>query len=142
MTPDSINELRSQLEVDEDKRYKPYRCSKGALTIGIGHNLDAKPISEAAVQQIFNDDFNDVIHDLNTKLPWWKNLDEVRQQVLANMCFNLGISKLLKFKDTLEHLRTGHFALAADAMVNSLWYKQVGMRSRRLVAMMRTGEQA
>lgn len=81
-----------------------------------------------------------MIKELDRNLSWWKNLDEVRQRVLFDMCFNLGVTKLLAFKNTLEAIRTGRYDDAAAGMLNSLWAKQVKGRATRLANMMRTGK--
>jgi len=60
--------------------------------------------------------------------------------VLIDMCFNLGMAGLLGFQKMIEALERGYYERAADEMVNSRWYGQVGERGRRLEAMMRTGE--
>lgn len=134
--------LFKQLETaHEARRTKMYKCSAGFNTIGIGHNLDANPISERAVDIIFEDDVKDIVLDpLDKHLPWWRMLDEVRQLVLADMCFNMGWHTLAGFNNTLSALERKDFEATASGMENSLWYKQVGWRGERLVKMMRTGE--
>jgi lysozyme len=67
------------------------------------------------------------------------SIDEVRQRVLANMCFNMGITRLLKFRNMLGAIQLKNWDRAADEMVNSPWYTQVGARAVRLVQAMRTG---
>lgn len=76
---------------------------------------------------------------LDTHLAWWRTLDDVRQDVIANMAFNLGVGKLLGFKNTLAMIRTGDYAGAASNMLLSAWARQVGSRARRLSVQMRTG---
>ena len=73
------------------------------------------------------------------ELPWWRKLDEVRQRVLANMCFNLGIDKLLGFQNALAAMAKGVYTTAAAEMQDSLWYGQVGQRAVRLCSAMETG---
>jgi lysozyme len=131
--------LKAQLRVDEGVRYKPYRDSLGFLTIGVGHNLEAKPLSSRAVDIILEDDIEDTLRDLQSNLPWVSFLSENRQLVLANMCFNLGIQKLLTFKNTLKAAQEGRYNDAAEGMKNSLWATQVGARATRLIELMRTG---
>jgi lysozyme len=75
MTEESLKELRAQLYVDEGLRLKPYRDTVGHLTIGIGHNLDAKPISNRAADVILEDDIADVLKDLDRAIPLWRQLD-------------------------------------------------------------------
>lgn len=138
MTRDNTN-LTKQLTIDESKRNKMYLDSNKIPTIGIGHNLRDKPISDAAVMQIFNDDVQDTIDDVNAHLLWFTNLNPIRQDVLLNMCFNLGIGGLLKFKDTLALIQQGKYSEAANAMLQSTWATQVGDRAKRLSDIMRNG---
>lgn len=130
--------LFKELLRDEGLKLTAYTDTVGILTIGIGHNLNV-PISEAAAKQIFLDDLDRHRTDLFNALPWVSSLDDVRQRVLVNMAFNLGVPGLLKFANTLELVHTGHYAAAADAMLQSLWARQVKSRALRLAQMMRTG---
>lgn len=130
--------LLKELLRDEGLKLTAYRDTVGKLTIGIGHNLE-RPISEPAAQRIFEDDVDEHWRELQAALPWVDQLDDVRQRVLLNMAFNLGVPGLLKFTNTLELIRMGRYAKAADAMLHSLWASQVKSRAVRLAAMMREG---
>ena len=77
--------------------------------------------------------------DLDRYEPWWCTLSPSRQRVLINMCFNLGISRLLDFKLALAAMKAGKFHLAAAEMLDSKWAKQVGERAERLAVMMKEG---
>jgi lysozyme len=77
--------------------------------------------------------------ELFRALPWASALDDVRQRVLLDMAFNLGLPGLLQFKRTLEAIRTGQYQQAATMMLDSLWARQVGQRAERLSRMMATG---
>jgi lysozyme len=79
---------------------------------------------------------------LRTKLPWLAfvaDTQPVRYAVLLNMAYNMGVTKLLRFKTTLELVKTGHYTTAASAMLDSLWAKQLGRRPRVLSDMMAVG---
>ena len=130
--------LRDELTRDEGKVLSPYRDSVGKLTIGIGHNLDDKPLSERAVQVIFEDDLADAMAYLDQKLPWWRTLSDARRRVLVNMTFNMQ-GKLLGFVRALAAMKAGDFEEAANQMHNSMWAGQVGQRATRLCEMMRRG---
>src|SRR5690606_33278837 len=65
-------------------------------------------------------------------------LDPVRQRIMVNMAFNLG-NRLEGFKNTLAMIRAGDYVKAARNMEKSLWYRQVGRRSKELVKSMETG---
>jgi lysozyme len=135
----NYEKLLAELEVDEGLRLKPYRDSVGKLTIGIGRNLDDKGISEAAARFLLGEDVLEVEAGLDEALPWWRQQEEVRQRVLANMAFNMGLAGLLQFTNTLAAVREGRYEDAASGMLASLWARQVGPRATRLAEMMRTG---
>ena len=86
-----FDKLKQLLKLNEGVRNTVYFCTEGFATIGVGHNLDAKPISDEAIEQILDDDLKDCIRDVST-LAVWEGLDEVRQAVLIDMCFNLVMS--------------------------------------------------
>jgi lysozyme len=132
-----LDALKADLVRDEGQRLSPYTDTAGKLTIGIGHNLTDRGISQAVCDAIFAEDIATVISDLDRELPWWTRLDEPRQRVLANMAFNLGIAKLLLFRHTLDAMARGDYGAAADGMAASLWASQVGPRAQRLIAVMR-----
>lgn len=131
--------LLKQLRVDEGTRYKPYRDTVGKLTIGVGRNLDDRGLSPDEVDYLLNNDVKLVEMELDGQLPWWRSMSDARQEVLANMCFNLGITKLLGFKNTLQFMKEGRYDAAARGMEASMWFRQVGDRARRLVKMMEEG---
>ncbi len=122
---------------------KMYLDTVKKWTIGFGHNLSDKPISAHACEMILDDDVQDVINELNIRIPWWQGLDDVRQRVLADMCFNMGWGNgkkgLSSFPNTLRLIQQKKYVEAANAMRNSLWYKQVGPRAVKLCKMMETG---
>lgn len=143
----NIDKIKELLILHEAKRNKIYKCSQGFNTIGIGHNLDTNPISDRAIDIIFEDDLNEVINALDKYIPWWKTLSENRQHVLIDMAFNLGVGpstefptgQLLKFKNTLKAMQEGRFEDASKGMGSSLWATQVGNRATRLINMMLEG---
>lgn len=138
--------LYAELRRDEGVRDRPYRDTKGKLTVGVGHNLAATPLpaawtyplSPAQITQLLATDVAATLAQLDTNLKWWRTLSEVRQRVVANMAFNLGISKLLGFRQALGAMQEGAWDVAADQMRASEWYGQVGARAVRLCAAMRT----
>ena len=117
----------------------PYRCPAGRLTIGYGHNLE-NGISPTVAALILQEDMHTAQAAVQGAWKWWKNLDEVRQFVLVDMCFNMGLAKLCTFKKFLAAIQRGDFTTAAREMLESRWAGQVGHRARELAEMMRTGE--
>lgn len=131
--------LTQELERDEGIRLKVYKDSLGIETIGIGRNLRDVGISKAEAYMLLGADIDSVERDLDRALPWWRQLSDNRQRVLANMCFNLGINRLLGFKNTLAAMKEGRYADAAEGMLASKWASQVGQRAVRLANMMMEG---
>jgi len=132
--------LREMLIIDEGIRLKPYKDSVGKTSIGIGRNLDDVGITKDEATFLLDNDIKAAIESLDTILPWWRGMSEVRQHVIVNMCFNLGISKLMGFKLALEAMEAGDYETAANQMTNSAWFNQVGARAIRLVSLMRNGK--
>jgi lysozyme len=89
--------------------------------------------------QIMHEDIDEAIAGLTDHLPWWVQLDEVRQRVLVNMVFNMGIDRFLSFRRMIAALMGRNFQLAADEMQDSDWFHEVGARAVRLISMMRQG---
>ncbi|MFC7515107.1 glycoside hydrolase family protein [Herbaspirillum sp. GCM10030257] len=139
----NIENLTSELIVDEALKLKPYHCTAGKLTIGIGRNLDDVGISADEARYLLKNDIDRVCTQLDAALPWWRTMSERRQRVLANMCFNMGIGNstrgLLSFRNTLASMQRGDYKAAAKGMRDSAWAKQVGARSERLAKMMEEG---
>ena len=141
MTEALMNRIKAQLVRHEGLRLKPYRCTAGKLTIGIGRNLDDRGISQKEAYAMLERDIQDCEQWLIDEIPEvYNKLDEVRQSVLLNMCFNLGIKGLLEFKNTLSFIGAGDWERAANNMLASKWAKQVGMRAIQLSEMMRKGQ--
>jgi lysozyme len=131
--------MKAELKRDESVRLKPYRDTVGKLTIGVGRNLDDVGITAHEADFLLTGDIANAIHDLDMALPWWGNLSEVRQRALLNMCFNLGIHRLLGFRNMLEALRKGEYVEASNQALNSKWAQQVGSRAQRIAVQFVTG---
>tara|TARA_R110000868_G_scaffold3596_1_gene22679 strand:- start:1098 stop:1547 length:450 start_codon:yes stop_codon:yes gene_type:complete len=146
----NFEKLKEQLSIDEGNLLVAYLDTMGILSVGRGHNCAVKPvpgvlkpgdkITEEISSELFRVDIQESIDQLDRHLPWWRLLDDVRQNVLANMCFNMGINTLKQFRNTLQFIQSGSYGMAADGMMQSLWARQVGDRAKRLSKMMRTGE--
>lgn len=126
---------------DEGFQNRMYTCPRGKLTIGVGFNLEANGLCDEAI-------FVQLRHDIAKSQgsaekvvgPVWKEMDEVRQDVLTSMVFQMGAGGFAKFTDTIAAVREKKWAEAANHMLNSRWAKQTGKRARRLAEMMEKGE--
>lgn len=132
--------LKTQLILHEDLKLKPYRCTAGKLTIGVGRNLEDRGISKKEALYLLDNDIEEVTGELSRRLPWFADLNGPRKAVLIDMAINLGVDGLMAFKRTLAAIARGDYAEASREMMNSKWYRQVKSRGVRLVNQMRTGD--
>ena len=129
--------LKKDLIRDEGMRLKPYRCTAGKLTIGVGRNLDDVGISEKEALDMLQSDIVRTYDALNKSLAFFPNLSQNQQRALINMAYNLGVDGLLKFKNMLAELSRGNLEAAAKEALNSKWAKQVGKRAERVAELLR-----
>ena len=127
------------LKFDEGEELFPYKDTEGNLTIGVGHLL-ANGITPEVSKILFYIDFLKAQNDCLAKIPCYSSLNEARRYVLANMCFNVGIRRLLGFKKMLAAVAAGDWSRAAAEMLDSKWARQVGPRAERLQNIMLKGE--
>ena len=128
-----------RLQAYDDATGKPIRAGsklQGHPTIGIGRNL-ARGISQMEAMILLKQDIFECRRDLTKTYPWFATLSDVRQRVLLDMAFNLGMKGLAGFKMTLRLIAEGKYEQAADHMTRSKWYGQVGKRAQRLCHMMK-----
>lgn len=137
MSTDEI--LKKQLTLHEGKEKMPYVDSVGKITIGVGRNLTDRGLSEDEIEYLLNNDIELCKKDLDNHLPWWRSMNETRQRVIIDMCFNLGIRRLLGFHATLRFMSEKKYKEAALQMLQSKWAKQVKGRALRLSKMMEEG---
>ena len=135
-----MTSLEDQLIDHEGLELKPYQCTADKLTIGVGRNIEDRGITEDEARYLLKNDIKIVEDELLEKKPVVAGLDAVRQRVLVDMGFNLGIPTLLKFQNMWAAIEEEDFQTAADEAMDSRWAKQVGRRAERLCQAMATGE--
>ena len=143
----NINQLRKELERDEGCKYEIYLDHLGYPTFGIGHLITdddsewwsdvGTEVSEERVKEAFSSDIETVLSDCERLYEDFGDLPEEVQLIIANMMFNLGYTRLSKFKGMKRGVDARDWNAAADEMVDSLWYRQVTNRANRLVKRMR-----
>lgn len=143
-----VNQLKEQLKRHEgtvrlgNGAHKPYLCPAGKLTLGYGRNIEERGITEDEADYLLSNDIAIAQRELAGTLPWFLSLDEVRQDALINMHFNLGLSRLLGFRKTLAAFAAGDWKKAGDEMLDSRWARQVGARAQELADQVRSGSYA
>ena len=144
----NIDQLRKELERDEGVKYEVYLDHLGYPTFGIGHLItDDDPecgatvgtkIDSDRVQEAFEADVESVLSDCERLYVQFEHLPEEVKLIVANMMFNMGYTRLSKFKGMKRGVDARDWNQAADEMIDSKWYNQVTRRADRLVVRMRS----
>ena len=111
-------------------------AAKGNLSIGIGRNLDAKPLSPHIIYMMLDEDIREAADIGHSYCPeFWSHYPEHISRALIELWFNMGN----RFSPTawptfFKHLSAKDYKDCATSLVNSRWYSQVQLlRSRRIV---------
>lgn len=135
----NIQRLRQQLIKHESIELKPYRCTSDKLTIGVGRNIEDRGISHETAMQMLDEDIDICVNELQQTISYWNDLPSRVKEGLINLCFNMGISRLMAFKKTFGFLRESMFDKAADELLESRYANQVGQRAIDVADMIREG---
>ena len=144
----NLEKLREELEIDEGCKYEIYLDHLGYPTFGIGHLITeddpeydwevGTSIDTYRVHEAFEDDVQSVLTDCEKLYVQWEHLPEEVQLIIANMMFNMGLTRLRKFRGMRRAVDGRHWKAAAIEMVDSRWYHQVPNRAKRLVERMKS----
>lgn len=147
-----LDRLVARLKRREGFSGKAYVDTTGNVTVGYGHNLGflglgvkfapVGEISEAVATQILMDDLTRSMQEFRALWSFVDILDEVRQEVLYDMFFNMGAGKFgpTKWPIFFRQVRQGQYGAAADNMMRTRWARQVGDRALELARMMASGK--
>jgi lysozyme len=153
------NEAKDLIRKHEGVKDTVYPDTKGIPTIGIGFNLhreDAKSritslgldyksvldgsvsLTDRQIEKLFEYDFIIAVGAAGNFLPTFQQQPREIKIVLVDMAYNLGGEGLGRFLRFRQALLEQDYKKAANEMVNSKWYYQVGDRSKELVSMVRS----
>ena len=137
------DKLYEEIKADEGEVLEVYKDHLGYPTIGIGHLVRAedeehgKPtgtkITAERSRKLFDRDVQCAIEDCERLYGQWHNWPEEVQLILVNMAFNLGATRLAKFKNMHNMLSQHKWKEAAAEGRDSRWYRQVTNRAERLM---------
>jgi lysozyme len=150
-----------KLIASEGLRLQVYQDTLGIDTIGIGRNLEDRGITkeelddldipsidhvyeygitEADAVYLATNDVQIVEDELVRAHPCVDRLDSVRQLILMDMAFNMGVPRLCKFVKMWNAIHEEDYPTAAKEMLDSRWANQVKSRSTILANAMHNGE--
>jgi len=132
-----LTQVRKRLIEHEGIKLKPYHCTAGKLTIGVGRNLDDRGISQATATQMLEEDIDIVLDELKRAVPSWSNLAWNYQEALVDLAFNMGVPKLMMFVKMLGAIEAGDGDKAASELLDSRYAQQVGQRAQNIAALLR-----
>jgi lysozyme len=136
------------LELHEGKVYHAYQDSMGYWSIGVGFLIDKRRggrVPEEVVEYWTEVVWSQHRAALLKVQPWVADLDEVRQYVMYDMTYNLGVEPFdgdgfKDWPDFIKQMKEGSYAAASENMLTTLWARQVRQRAWRLAEMVRSGE--
>lgn len=147
LPPNLIEQIKEDLVRHEGYVTEIYLCSEGYPTFGIGHMVTENdmeytwpvgtPVTDERILQVFHDDCKVAVADVELLVDNLSDHPDFVSRVLVNMAFNIGRPRLSKFKNMLAAIEAKDYNLAAEEMIDSKWYRQVGRRSEELVEIMR-----
>jgi lysozyme len=134
--------LRDLLIADEGLRLKPYRCTEGKLSVGVGRNLDDVGITREEAMMLLDHDITRATNAAAEVVgrDVFGSLNPARQAALVSMAFQMGRAGLEGFNRMLLCIRAGDWQGAQDNALDSKWARQTPARAERIARMILTGE--
>ena len=138
--------MEEELIRDEGLRLRPYTCSAGHLTIGVGHKITGREslgdtISLEVAGMLLTRDIATALAAATRIFgrERFEGFAEARQRAVVNMIFNLGEDRFQGFKRMIAAIQAGSWADAAAHCLDSKYAQQVGERAKRVARQLREG---
>ena len=131
------------LRAHESVETYAYKCSAGKITIGVGRNIDSGGglgLSDDEIDYLLANDVKRVNDELLGAFGWYKTLGTERKDAIMDMCFNMGLPRLMQFKKALAAMAKGDYVTASAEFLDSKWATQVGMRAVTITDIIESGE--
>lgn len=139
MTPTSYAALRVSVQTHEGLSLTMYTDTTGHWTIGYGRNIQNNGITKAEAEAMLDHDLETAIVQCQKSFPWFNGADGPRQQVIAELMFEMGPKTLGEFTHMLAAVAAGTYDLAASELLRSTWASQVGStRSRQMADLLQS----
>ena len=136
----ALTPLQALLIRHEGLRLKPYKCTAGRTSIGVGRNLDDNGITEGEAMAMLDRDIAVTVAALRDEFLWFADLDRTRKDAVISLGFNMGCRKLGTFKKFIAAMVAKEYENAAAEILDSTYATQVGKRAIELAAMIRSGQ--
>tara|TARA_R100000773_G_scaffold14845_1_gene13566 strand:+ start:7839 stop:8249 length:411 start_codon:yes stop_codon:yes gene_type:complete len=124
--------LIEAVKLSEGFRDRVYKDTLGIDTIGYGFAIKDLVIDEDIAEMILRRKLEKLVEDTNRRFSFLKDLPEQAQDVIYEMCYQLGITGVSKFKKTLAYLENFEYKMASKEMLDSKWARQTPNRAKKL----------
>lgn len=129
------------IKSSEGIKYSIYKDSRGNDSIGIGHKIISgdkikSNYSEKEIQAFFNKDCNAALIIARRQFNNFDSLPDDIKEIIVSLAFNLGEGGISKFKNFKAAITNKDYGRAANELKSSMWYKQVGLRGKKYVAIL------
>lgn len=131
--------LKDWIKQHEGYRSHPYLDTVGKVTIGYGRNIDDNGISKEEAEILLDNDIERCRKELSP-YRWYSEQPFGVQDALVNMCFNLGLARLLGFRKMIAALEVKDYTKASKEALDSKWATQVHQRAKDIALMIREGK--
>ena len=127
-----MQKLIDSIKENEGYRSRVYKCSEGFDTIGYGFAIKDLELSEDICEEILKRKLEELINGIENRFDWYKDMPDEIKFVVIEMCYQLGITGVSKFKKTISLLREKQWGQASVEMLDSRWAKQTPNRANKL----------
>ena len=109
-----------------------YDDSLGIPTIGYGFAIKDLILDEDIAEEILIRKLEKLKRNAISRFKWLEDMPQEVQEVVVNMCYQLGVTGVSKFRKAISALQEGEWQEAADEMLDSLWARQTPNRAEEL----------
>jgi len=135
-----MERLKQMLIRHEGYKKKPYRCTRGKMTIGVGWNMEANDlprdiasclrvcghITDEMVHRLLDISIETATNHCRSIYQGFDNYSENRRFALIDFIFNVGVGTALKFKNMKRAIEEGRWRDAAHEVMESAYWAQLG----------------
>ena len=125
--------LFEDIKMEEGYRSSVYLDTLEKPTIGYGFLIDSLELQEDICQLILMRKLEKLIKTIKFNFKWFDDMPEKVQDVVINICYQLGVSGFSKFKKTIQFMKNKQWDKASVEMLDSKWAReQTPQRALRL----------
>ena len=141
-----MDRLLQSVKHHEGYRNKVYLDTLGKRTVGVGHLCvedfweDDKEYEEKFLMEILADDLQNAIKGARELKEEHSctDIDEIAQEILVEMVFQLGKNGVSKFRNMWKALAEKNYIGASFEMLDSKWAKQTPNRAKSMAELMKS----